>query len=53
VGLAICSALQVFAQQKETIDPKVEQQIRMLAWKYDTSINKQGTAWNSIGGVNH
>jgi uncharacterized protein (TIGR02246 family) len=38
VGLAIGFAAPAFAQQ--TIDPKIEQQIRMLAVKYDAAINK-------------
>jgi uncharacterized protein (TIGR02246 family) len=38
VGLAISFALPTFAQQ--TVDPKIEQQIRMLAMNYDAAINK-------------
>jgi uncharacterized protein (TIGR02246 family) len=38
VGLAISFAAPVFAQQ--TVDPKIEQQIRVLASKYDAAINK-------------
>jgi type II secretory pathway pseudopilin PulG len=40
VGLAISFALPTFAQQKDTVDPKIEQQIRALAQKYDEAINK-------------
>jgi ketosteroid isomerase-like protein len=36
-GLAIATTLPGFAQQ--TVDPKIEQQIRMLAMKYDSAIN--------------
>jgi ketosteroid isomerase-like protein len=28
-----------FAQQKDAVDPKIEQQIRLLAMKYDFAIN--------------
>jgi hypothetical protein len=34
-GLAISFGLPGFAQQKDAVDPKVEQQIRLLAAKYD------------------
>jgi uncharacterized protein (TIGR02246 family) len=37
VGLAICFAWPTFAQ---TADPKIEQQIRILAMNYDTAINR-------------
>jgi uncharacterized protein (TIGR02246 family) len=40
VGLAISFVEPTFAQQKDTVDPKVEQQIRALAQKYDEAINK-------------
>ena len=40
VGLAISFVVPTFAQQKDTVDPKVEQQIRALAQKYDEAINK-------------
>jgi hypothetical protein len=33
VGLAICFAWPTFAQQKETVDPQIAQQIRALASK--------------------
>jgi uncharacterized protein (TIGR02246 family) len=38
IGLAISFPLPTFAQQ--TIDPKIDQQIRVLASKYDAAINK-------------
>jgi uncharacterized protein (TIGR02246 family) len=38
VGLAIGFAAPAFAQQ--TVDPKIEQQIRVLASKYDAAINQ-------------
>jgi uncharacterized protein (TIGR02246 family) len=44
VGLAMSCALPAFAQQKNTVDPKIEQQIRILAAKYDEAINKQDAA---------
>lgn len=40
VGLAICLALPAFAQEKDKVDPKIEQQIRLLAANYDAAINK-------------
>ena len=43
-GLAMSFALPAFAQQKNTVDPKIEQQIRTLAAKYDEAINKQDAA---------
>ena len=38
-GFAIGFAPPAFAQQKDTVTPQIEQQIRMLATKYDTAIN--------------
>jgi ketosteroid isomerase-like protein len=38
--LAIGFAVPTLAQQKDTVDPKIEQQIRMLATKYDSAINR-------------
>jgi uncharacterized protein (TIGR02246 family) len=38
--LAIGFAVPTLAQQQDTVDPKVEQQIRMLATKYDSAINR-------------
>jgi uncharacterized protein (TIGR02246 family) len=43
-GLAMSFVLPAFAQQKNTVDPKIEQQIRTLAAKYDEAINKQDAA---------
>jgi uncharacterized protein (TIGR02246 family) len=40
LGSAISFALPTFAQQKDTVDPKVDQQIRALAQKYDEAFNK-------------
>jgi uncharacterized protein (TIGR02246 family) len=42
VGLAISFALPTFAQK--TVDPKIEQQIRVLAQKYDAAINNHDPA---------
>jgi uncharacterized protein (TIGR02246 family) len=42
VGLAISFALPTFAQK--TVDPKIEQQIRALAQKYDAAINNHDPA---------
>jgi hypothetical protein len=36
-GLVISSTVPTFAQQKGTIDPKIEQQIRVLAANYDAA----------------
>jgi uncharacterized protein (TIGR02246 family) len=44
IGLAIIFALPTFAQQKDTVDPKIKQQIRVLAAKYDEAINKHDAA---------
>jgi uncharacterized protein (TIGR02246 family) len=44
VGLAISLALPTFAQQKDTVDPKIAQQIRALAMKYDEAFNKNDAA---------
>jgi ketosteroid isomerase-like protein len=43
-GSAISFALATSAQQKDTVDPKVEQQIRALAQKYDEAINSHDAA---------
>ena len=40
IGLAIGSTLPALAQQSNTVDPKIDQQIRMLPIKYDAAINK-------------
>ena len=39
-GLVISFAVQTFAQ----VDPKIDQQIRVLAAKYDAAINRQDAA---------
>jgi ketosteroid isomerase-like protein len=39
-GLAITFTAPVFAQQKEAIDPKIDQQIRMLAAKFDEATDR-------------
>jgi uncharacterized protein (TIGR02246 family) len=44
IGLAIGSALPTLAQQKNTVDPKIAQQIRVLAMKYDDAINRHDAA---------
>jgi hypothetical protein len=40
VGLATGFAVSTVAQQKDTVDPKIEQQIRALASKYDDAFNR-------------
>jgi ketosteroid isomerase-like protein len=40
VGLAIVFNLPVFAQQKDAVDPKIEQQIRALMTKWDDAFNR-------------
>jgi uncharacterized protein (TIGR02246 family) len=44
VGLAIRFAVPTFAQQKDAVDPKVAQQIRAFAMKYDEVFNKNDPA---------
>ena len=44
VGLAIGSVLPTFAQQKDTVDPQIAQQIRALGVKYDEAFNKNDAA---------
>ena len=44
LGLAISFTAPTFAQQKGTVDPQVDQQIRTLAQKYDEAINKHDAA---------
>jgi uncharacterized protein (TIGR02246 family) len=46
VGLATGFVLPAFAQQKDTVDPKTEQQIRALTMKHDDAINR-----HDAGGV--
>jgi uncharacterized protein (TIGR02246 family) len=40
VGLAVSFAFPTFAQQKDTVDPKIAQQIRALETKFDEAYNK-------------
>ena len=44
VGLAISFALPTFAQQKETVDPEIRQQLDALAKKFDDASNKADAA---------
>jgi uncharacterized protein (TIGR02246 family) len=44
IGLAIGLILPTFAQEKDTVDPKIEQQIRALMSKYDNAINRHDAA---------
>ena len=44
VGLAISFALPTFAQQKDTVDPKIADQINALAKKYDDADNNNDAA---------
>jgi len=39
-GLAISLAMPTFAQQKDMVDPKIVQQVRALAMKYEEAYNK-------------
>jgi uncharacterized protein (TIGR02246 family) len=43
-GLAISFTLPAFAQQKNTVDPKIVEQIRALAAKYDGASNRHDAA---------
>ena len=43
-GFAIIFTLPAFAQQKATVDPQIEQQIRALMSKYDNAINRHDAA---------
>jgi uncharacterized protein (TIGR02246 family) len=40
IGLAIGNTAPAFAQQKDTVDPKIEQQIRALTTKFDEAFNR-------------
>ena len=40
VGLAISFAVPSFTQEKDTVDPKIAEQVRALATKYDEACNK-------------
>jgi uncharacterized protein (TIGR02246 family) len=42
--MAISFTFTAFAQQKNTVDPKIEQQIRALMSKYDNAINRHDAA---------
>jgi hypothetical protein len=44
IGLAIGFAVPAFAQQKDTVDPKTDQQIRALITKYEGAFNNQDWA---------
>jgi uncharacterized protein (TIGR02246 family) len=44
VGLAISFTLPTFAQQKDTVDPQIAQQIRALAIKFDEAFNRNDAA---------
>jgi uncharacterized protein (TIGR02246 family) len=44
LGLAISFTVPTLAQQKGTVDPQIDQQIRALAQKYDEAINKHDPA---------
>ena len=44
VGLAISFALPAFAQEKETVDPQIRQQLDALAKKFDEASNKADAA---------
>src|ERR1700735_4956741 len=44
VGLATGFVLPAFGQQKDTVDSKIERQIRVLAANYDSAINKHDPA---------
>jgi hypothetical protein len=40
IGLAIGFTEPILAQQKNTVDPQITQQIRVLAMKYDEAFNR-------------
>jgi hypothetical protein len=44
VGLAMGFVVPAFAQHKDTVDPQKEQQIRILAAKYDAAFNNHDAA---------
>jgi hypothetical protein len=44
VGFVVGFASPTFAQQKDTVDPKVDEQIGALAVKFDAAINKHDAA---------
>jgi uncharacterized protein (TIGR02246 family) len=43
-GLALSFAVQAFAQQQDTVDPKIAEQVRALAAKYDEAFNQNDAA---------
>jgi uncharacterized protein (TIGR02246 family) len=43
-GLAISFALPTFAQQKETVDPKILEQLEAIAKKYDEAVSNNDAA---------
>ena len=49
VGLAISFALPAFAQQKDTVDPQLRQQLDALAKKYDEAVNNNDAAAVAAG----
>jgi uncharacterized protein (TIGR02246 family) len=44
VGLAISFALPISAQQKDTVDPEIRQQIEAVLMKFDEAYNKHDSA---------
>jgi uncharacterized protein (TIGR02246 family) len=44
IGLVISLALPTFAQQKDTVDPKIVEQIRVLTTKYEQAYNSHDPA---------
>jgi hypothetical protein len=47
-GLAITFTAPVFAQQKDTVDPQIAEQVRALAAQYDEAFNKNDAT--ALGG---
>jgi hypothetical protein len=43
-GLAFSFAVPAFAQQQDTVDPKIAEQVRALATKYDEAFNQNDAA---------
>jgi uncharacterized protein (TIGR02246 family) len=43
-GLAISFALPAFAQQQDTVDPQIAEEVRALARKYDEAFNQNDAA---------
>jgi hypothetical protein len=44
VGLAICFALPTYAQQKDTVDPELRQQLHALGKKMNDALDKNDAA---------